>query len=228
MGDYMKKTFIIYIIVTLFFTLVACSKTTTSTTTSSSNILTSNSDIEFGASDKVTKVVNRIKEFKNLPDNYSYLDYEAMAKYADEVIFSFASDPYNPVQYYDRNDTSTWSKVGFFLEQNRIPSNYNPLVNGYLKRSFSLPTYLGDSRVFMSGSEPITYISMILGSTYAGIDKSNQTFGDYTYDFVEMTQSAYNTGSNLVQNVGTQGQSFWYDIFPQIVFTRLYDKYQSI
>ena len=37
--------------------------------------------------------------------------------------------------------------------------------------------------------------------------------------------SGYDTGSGLVKNIRAQGQSFWYDIFPQIMFARLYDLY---
>ncbi|MCK7484299.1 MAG: hypothetical protein MZU97_01150 [Bacillus subtilis] len=68
-------------------------------------------------------------------------------------------------------------------------------------------------------------MSAVLGSSLAGIDKSSQAFGSTTYDFVEMMLAAYDTGSKLVHNVGAQGQSFWYDIFPQILFARLYDLY---
>ena len=43
-----------------------------------------------------------------------------------------------------------------------------------------------------------------------------------------MTLSNYDTGSRLVHNKGAQGQSFWYDIFPQILFARLYYMYPDI
>ncbi|HOC81256.1 MAG TPA: hypothetical protein PKK21_05230, partial [Bacilli bacterium] len=70
-------------------------------------------------------------------------------------------------------------------------------------------------------------ISSVLGSSYAGIDKQKQIFGEFERDFVEMTFASYDTGSKLVHNVGLQGQSFWYDIFPQIMFARLYDLYPN-
>lgn len=175
--------------------------------------------------DAVHKTIRLIGLFPDLPENYSYFDYASKAEALDQVLFGFASNPNAQSPSYIRTDPSTWNPIGFWIDQPRVPSTYEPLVTGYLKRTFGLPTYLGDSRVISSGSEPITTISSVLGSSYAGIDKSAQTFGSTVYDFVEMTLASYDTGSELVHNIGAQGQSFWYDIFPQIMFARLYDLY---
>ena len=117
--------------------------------------------------------------------------------------------------------------MGYWLDQPRQPSTYNPLETGYLRRTFGLPTYVGDNRVLSSGSEAIVTIGSVLGSTFVGLDKQTQTFNDTTYDFVEMTFASYDTGSKLVHNYGVQGQSFWYDLFPQILFARLFDYYRD-
>ncbi|MDD5293934.1 MAG: hypothetical protein PHW40_06450, partial [Candidatus Izemoplasmatales bacterium] len=107
----------------------------------------------------------------------------------------------------------------------RQPDDYDPLVSGYLKRTFGLPTYLGDNRVLSSGSEAITALAMVLSSSLMGLHMDAKTYGDTTYDMVEMMLAHYDTGSKLVHNAGVQGQSFWYDIFPQILFAKLYDLY---
>lgn len=176
----------------------------------------------------VGKSIKKVESFADIPRNYSYFDYEAKAKALDNVVFGFAAEEKAIAPSYDPYDQSTWTPVGFWVDQQRPPEKYEPLVTGYLKRSFGLPTYIGDNRVQSSGPEPITTISMVLGSSFAGIDKSDQVFGVKSYDFVEMTLKSYDTGSKLVKNIGVQGQSFWYDIFPQIMFARLYYIYDSV
>jgi hypothetical protein len=183
---------------------------------------------QFYAQDyEITKRINKVDTFPDLPVNYSYFNYERMAKELDALVFGFADLKEAKKPSYISGDQSTWNPLGFWVDQERQPSEYNPLVTGYLKRTFGFPTYVGDNRVLSSGSEAITNLSMILGSSYAGIDKSNQSFGTDIYDFVEMTMSNYDTGSKLVHNKGAQGQSFWYDIFPQIIFAKLYDLYRD-
>ena len=64
----------------------------------------------------------------------------------------------------------------------------------------------------------------VLGATLVGIDKSRQE-----HDYVAMCEAWFNTqnGMNLVlnrQQDGTGG-SFWYELFPHIVFYALADRY---
>jgi len=186
----------------------------------------SSSQPEFFASDiGVQKSVSKINSFPDIPSNYRYYDYKSAAKELDRVMFGFANDSTVKIPSYISSDPSSWNPIGYWLDQPRQPPVYNPLETGYLKRTFGLPTYVGDNRVVSSGSEAMTTISSVLGASYAGIDKQNQQFGETTYDFVEMTFASYDTGSNLVHNYGVQGQSFWYDLFPQIIFARLYELY---
>lgn len=173
----------------------------------------------------VNKRVSKIQSFPEIPTNYQYFDYARAALELDEVIFKFAENPTALLPSYIASDPSSWQPLGYWLDQPRQPPVYNPLETGYLRRTFGLPTYVGDNRVLSSGSEAMTTIASVLGSSFVGIDKSEQLFGDELYDFVEMTFSSYDTGTKLVHNYGVQGQSFWYDLFPQIMFARLYDMY---
>ncbi|MFA5235382.1 MAG: hypothetical protein WC399_00810 [Bacilli bacterium] len=175
----------------------------------------------------LAKQVEKITRFPNIPSSYRYYDYKQAAHDLDEVVFDFASNPEVVFPDYRANDPSTWQPMGYWLDQPRQPEDYNPLETGYLRRTFGLPTYVGDNRVASSGSEAMTTIASVLGSSFAGIDKQSQPFDDRLYDFVEMTFSSYDTGTKLVHNYGVQGQSFWYDLFPQILFTRLYDLYPT-
>lgn len=175
----------------------------------------------------IAKDVEKISHFPNIPASYRYYDYEKAAFDLDEVVFDFASNPEVVLPDYRADDPATWQPMGYWLDQPRQPEEYNPLETGYLRRTFGLPTYVGDNRVVSSGSEAMTTIASVLGSSFVGIDKQNQAFDDHLYDFVEMTFSSYDTGTKLVHNYGVQGQSFWYDLFPQILFTRLYDLYPT-
>jgi hypothetical protein len=199
-----------------------------SSSASSSSSLSSSPTVYPARGGATHKTITKVKSFPALPTHYEYFDYKTQAQNLDSVLFSFASDAAAAKPSYLFDHPSSWSPVGFWIDQARTPSNYDPLTDGYLKRSFGLPTYIGDTRVVSSGTEPMTYISSVLGSSWAGLDKSAQTFGTDTYNFAEMTFSAYDTGSKLIHNIGTQGQSFWYDIFPQIMFARLYDFYPNI
>lgn len=176
---------------------------------------------------EIVKNIMKVDSFADIPNNYKYFDYKAKARELDSLVFGFANNSEAVSPSYNPYDQSSWNPLGFWIDQQRQPSEYNPLVTGYLKRSFGMPTYVADNRVVSSGAEPITTVSMVLGSSFAGINKSNQQFGSTVYDFVEMTLKSYDTGSRLVKNVGVQGQSFWYDIFPQIMFARLYYIYSS-
>ena len=176
----------------------------------------------------VKKEIAKINEFPFLPEDYSYFDYGKKALALDSLVFSFANESKAELSYYNPDDQTSWDPVGFWIDSQRQPEKYEPLVTGYLKRSFGIPTYVADNRVLSSGAEPITTVSMVLGGSFAGINERERTFGDESYDFVEMTLKSYDTGSKLVKNVGVQGQSFWYDIFPQIMFARLYYLYDSV
>ena len=175
----------------------------------------------------INKTIDRVQNFPDIPSSYRYFDYQEKAQKLDELLFSFAESDNVVFPTYISDDMSTWSPLGFWVDQAREPTTYNPLETGYLRRTFGFPTYVADNRVASSGSEAMTTISSILGSSYAGIDKQNQVIGTKEHDFVEMTLASYDTGSQLVHNVGLQGQSFWYDIFPQIMFARLYDLYPN-
>ncbi len=176
---------------------------------------------------RINKKIATVTHFPYIPSNYEYFDYRSAAIELDDVVFNFANNPNVVLPSYISTDPSSWQPIGYWLDQPRQPPVYDPLETGYLKRTFGLPTYVGDNRVISSGSEAMTTIASVLGSSFLGIDKQSQMFGSDEYDFVEMTFASYDTGSKLVHNYGIQGQSFWYDLFPQIIFTRLYDLYQS-
>jgi len=137
----------------------------------------------------------------NLPQPYRMLDWNAKARAFDRFVF----DP-------------------------SLKGDYLPLVwidDAHInidRPTFGLPSYVGDTREAGSNQEGITCMGAVLGATVAGIDKRAQD-----HDYVLMCEAFYNrrNGLDLVlnnQNQGTGG-SFWYELFPHIVFYALADRY---
>src|SRR5205814_6493235 len=107
------------------------------------------------------------------------------------------------------------------LAYRRLPWIDTSHVNNPLD-TVGLQSYVGSfSPHSGTAHEGINCIAEVLGATLVGIDKS-QSGGR---DWVRQTECYYNTanGQNLILNNigGTSGNSFWYDIFPQILFDSL-------
>jgi hypothetical protein len=95
--------------------------------------------------------------------------------------------------------------------------------------TFGMPSYVGDPRCTQQNAgaqESITCMGAVLGATLAGIDKSR---GEH--DYARMCEAWFNSsnGLNLVLNHQRQetGGSFWYEVWPHIVFYALADRYSD-
>ncbi len=165
----------------------------------------------------------RIVQIDNMPagpTNYKYLDYAAIARNVDEVLYAFAKSATNTPY-----DSSTQSPIGYW-DDTKININF---------RTFGFPSYIGSQLAGNpGGTEGLTLLGSLLGSSLIGIDKSNQTFQgldgkNYTYNFVKMSEAFFNTDSDVrfVMNnkKGKTGISFWYLLYPQIQFLELYRLY---
>ncbi len=166
------------------------------------------------------KHIAQIDNMPACPSNYKYLDYKKIAQNVDEVLYEFAKATTN-VPY----DRTTGSPIGYW-DDTKINVDF---------RTFGFPSYIGSQVAgYPEGTEALTLLGSLIGSSLIGIDKSNQTFQgtdgqSYTYDFVKMSEAFFNTDSDVrfVMNnkKGKTGGSFWYLLYPQIQFLELYRLY---
>ena len=126
-----------------------------------------------------------------------------MAQAYDRLIFDFnAKGKYLPLIWWDN------SRVNF----DRV--------------TFGLPSYVGDPRVTSTEHEAITCLGATLGATIAGIDKARGP-----HNWVLMAEQYFNrkNGEDLVLNRTStrSGQTFWYEVWPHVLFYALVDKYPN-
>ena len=161
-----------------------------------------------------TKTVRKTEQMTDVPSNYRYMDFEKMAQEFDELVFSFAANPdYVPV------DTESYLPIGYWDDNN---------VNGY-GRTFGFPSYIGhineagEGTLVPGSQEAIATMAPVLSGMLVGIDKTEQ----HGYNLVEMMNEFHNVanGEDMVLNhVDTStGQSFWYELYPQLLYIQLYE-----
>ena len=140
----------------------------------------------------------------NLPEPFEMLDWREKARAYDQFVFDFtARGEFLPL---------VW------LDDSRINVDHP---------TFGLPSYVGapdQAKGRRNSQEGITCMGAVLGATLAGLDKSRQD-----HDYVAMCGAWFNTKNemNLVLNRQDDGAggSFWYELFPHIVFYGLAARY---
>jgi hypothetical protein len=140
----------------------------------------------------------------NIPAGFKLKDWRALARAYDRRIFDFkARGQFLPF---------VW------LDDSRIN------IDG---PTFGLPSYAGLPNATGDNHEGVNCMGAILGATVAGIDKSRQA-----HDYVSMCEAYFNkkNGSRLVLNNMDQptGGSFWYEIWPGMVFDAIADRYPHL
>jgi len=136
------------------------------------------------------------------PQPFKMLDWRARARDYDDFVFDFeANGQYLPL---------------IWIDDSRV--NFDQLA-------FGLPSYVGDPhRASGPHHESITCMGAALGASLVGIDKRSQQ-----HDYVRMCQAYYTVANGerlLLNGIHAQtGGSFWYEIWPHIVFYALADRY---
>ncbi|MCX7919540.1 MAG: hypothetical protein N3A72_08015 [bacterium] len=149
----------------------------------------------------------RVELMPNIPQPFQMRNWKQVALDYDAFVFNFnTTGQYLPLIWWDRTST-----------------NYKRVV-------FGQPSYVGwpASWTTRNNHESINCMGAVLGATLIGIDKSNQN----GMNWVIMQENYFNkdNGENLVLNRSntTTGQSFWYEIFPNILFYQLAYYYPSL
>ncbi|HHV56072.1 MAG TPA: hypothetical protein GXX55_11615 [Firmicutes bacterium] len=156
--------------------------------------------------------VARIELMPDLPSPYIMRDWRQVAREYDSLVFGSAAPGGNP----------------------RPAGEYLPLLQWDTSRrpfdldTFFLPSYVGDYRQRPGSQEAINVLAALLGATLVGIDKSNQ----YGHNWVLMAAPFFNPDESqrvVLNNIGGRsGNSFWYEIYPSILFFGLIDKYPQV
>ncbi|MBB5622739.1 hypothetical protein HDE69_003817 [Pedobacter cryoconitis] len=160
--------------------------------------------------------ISRVDAMADLPQPLQIIDWKAMALKFDRTVYDFnAKGKYWPMVWIDSTGKN-------FKE---------PTLGMY--------TAVGDVRQGLQHNkgmfhEALANMGAVLGATLVGLDKSKQQGVNY----VGMLRNYFNkdTGWDIMMNNtapevallgGGYGRDWWYDVYPNVLFYAVYDKYPS-
>jgi hypothetical protein len=144
--------------------------------------------------------IPRVSRMPDTPEPYRLKDWKKLARNYDRFVFDPAiKGEHLPLLWWD--DTK----------------------RNFPRRAFGLPTYVGGPN--RSGNqEGVNCIGAVLGATLVGVDKRA---GEH--DWVQMCEQFFAAGSgqNVILNgpKAKSGQTFWYELWPTVLFYGLVDRY---
>ena len=162
----------------------------------------------------VQQNLQRIDEMADIPQPLKIIDYKKLALQFDSTVYDFkAKGKYWPLVWIDSS-------------QKNFPQNV-----------VGLYTAIGDVRQGPAHNkamfhEALATMGATLGATLVGIDKTNSQNRDY----VGMLKNYFNkeTGWDIMMNNtcpevallgGGYGRDWWYDVYPNVLFYAICDKY---
>ncbi|RAJ28829.1 hypothetical protein [Pedobacter cryoconitis] len=160
--------------------------------------------------------ISRVDAMADLPQPLQIIDWKAMALKFDRTVYDFnAKGKYWPMVWIDSTGKN-------FKE---------PTLGMY--------TAIGDVRQGLQHNkgmfhEAVANMGAVLGATLVGLDKSKQQGLNY----VGMLRNYFNkdTGWDIMMNNtapevallgGGYGRDWWYDVYPNVLFYAVYDKYPA-
>jgi len=160
--------------------------------------------------------IPRIDQMADVPKPFEIIDYNKLALDFDKVVFDFnAKGKFWPMVWIDKS-------------QKNFPQD---VVGMY--------TAIGDVRQGPDNNkgmfhEALASMGATLGATLVGIDKTNSQNRNY----VGMLKNYFNkdTGWDIMMNNtapevallgGGYGRDWWYDVYPNVLFYAIYDKYPN-
>lgn len=157
--------------------------------------------------------IPRVDQMADVPGPLKIIDYYRLAHRFDSTVYDFNAKG------------KFWPMV--WLDSSR--KNFPQTVVG-------LYTALGDVRQGTNNKgmfhEALATMGAVLGATLVGIDKSSQ----HGFDYAGMLKNYFNkeTGWNIMMNNtcpevallgGGYGRDWWYDVYPNVLFYAVYNKY---
>ncbi len=149
------------------------------------------------------KDIECVEHMPNLPQPFQIKDWRALAQAYDRFVFDHdAKGEYLPL---------------IWLDDSRVNID---------RTTFGLYSYVGDKRQGpeKGGQESVTCIAAVVGATLAGIKKTAPP-----HDYVLMCEAWQNNKNSSRLVLDTMdfptGNTFWYEIWPQILFAMLAEKY---
>jgi len=159
--------------------------------------------------------ISRVDQMPNLPQPLKIIDYKKLALVFDQTVFDFnAKGKYWPMVWMDNSK-----------------KNFPQDVVGMYTAVADVRQGSNNKGMF---HEALATMGATLGASLVGIDKSKQQ----NLNYVGMLKNYFNkdTGWNIMMNNtcpevallgGGYGRDWWYDVYPNVLFYAVYDKYPN-
>ncbi len=169
--------------------------------------------------------------------SFLFLDTLNLSANSQFSLAAIDSLPNSPSTYQMRDWHQTAIGFDAMVFDTTATGQYLPLVridnspeSPQLQTAFGLPAYVGETRTFGENGEPvheaISSLAAVLGGTLVGVDKSAGP-----YNWVSMAREYYvnRNGQYVVLNTpfSASGGSAWYDIYPNVLFYSIADRYPT-
>jgi hypothetical protein len=159
--------------------------------------------------------IPRVEQMPDLPKPLQIIDYKNLALRFDRIIYDFnAKGKFWPMVWLDSSQ-----------------KNFPQTVVGLYTAVADVRQGTNNKGMF---HEALATMGAVLGASLVGINKSNQQ----NLDYVGMLKNYFNkeTGWNIMMNNtcpevallgGGYGRDWWYDVYPNLLFYAIYDKYPN-
>lgn len=161
------------------------------------------------------KEIDRVNKMPGFPQPFEIIDYKKLSLDFDKTVYDFNAKG------------EFWPLVWIDSSQKNFPQNV-----------VGLYTAVGDVRQGTNNKgmfhEALATMGTTLGASLVGIDKTNQNGLNY----VSMLKNYFNSETNwniMMNNTcpevallgGGYGRDWWYDVYPNLLFYAVYDKYPN-
>ncbi|MCH2115779.1 MAG: hypothetical protein MK171_12825 [Pirellulales bacterium] len=150
----------------------------------------------------IQKSIARVEQMPNMPAPYAMRNWKQVAKDYDALVFDFARTGENlPLVWWD-------------------PRRLDLPV-----KTFALPSFVGHYVKADNHYDTITCLGAVYGAALVGIDKSDQQGRNWAAMCTNYFNPVEHERLYLNNISASTGGSFWYELFPSILFYRVFEAY---